>query len=201
MSTDRAEVAVEIAIAEHIINSFQPSSQDGKPDAIVAQVRNRITDNFHSVELQTEQDNQPPPLVAFYRRIAAAFAPIEKERDNTERSSRLTDIKGALEDLRGALPAAAPRSRLDHARSRLLIERQQLLVKNEFTEGFGRIEAWILSISFLTLILLDVVSILWALPILALSIARAWHLDRQCKLRLRKISEIDALIDRIEQAP
>ncbi len=74
-------------------------------------------------------------------------------------------------------------------------------MKNELTEGFGRIEAWGLSITFLVLVLLEAVDILWALPLLALSVCRSWYLDRQCKRRLTKISEIDALIERIELAP
>jgi hypothetical protein len=199
MSTDRAEAAVEIAIANHVANSFQRTSRDRKADAIVLQVRNRITDSFEPSDFQTEQDNHPPALMAFYRRIAAAFAPIAREPETPERASRLADIKGSLENLRSTLPAMAQRSRLDHARSDLLIERQQLLVKNELTEGFGRIEAWILSIAFLGLVLLDAVSLLWALPLLGLSIGRAWYLDRQCRNRLRKITEIDALIARIER--
>ena len=75
-----------------------------------------------------------------------------------------------------------------------------MLVKNQLTEGFGRIECWILSLSFLGLVLLNAVSLLWALPFLGFSIGRAWYLDRTCKRRLKTISEIDALIDRIEQA-
>ena len=200
MSTDRAGAAVEIAIAKHVANSFQRTRRDGKADAVVVKVRNRITDSFQPNELQTEQDNQPPALAAFYRRIAAAFAPIAIEHDTPERSSHLSDIRSSLENLRSALPTVAQKSRLDHAKAHLLIERQQLLVKNELTEGFGRIEAWILSLAFLGLVLLGAVSILWALPFLGLSIGRAWYLDRQCKRRLKKISDIDALIGRIEQA-
>jgi hypothetical protein len=199
MSTDRAEAALEIAIAKHVANSFQRSDQS-KDDTIVVQVRNRITGSFQYGEFQTEQDNRPPALVAFYRRITAAFTPIAIEHDTPERSSRLSDIKGSLEDLRGTLSTVSQKSRMDHAKIHLLIERQQLLVKNQLTEGFGRMEAWILSIAFLGLVLLDVISILWALPILGLSICRAWYLDRQCKHRLKKISEFDALIDRIERA-
>ncbi|QRM30969.1 hypothetical protein [Microvirga sp. VF16] len=200
MSMDRAEAAVEMAIAKHVANSFQRTSRDGKPDTIVVQVRNRITDSFQPSDFQTEQDNQPPALVALYRRIAAAFTPTAREPDTSERTSRLSDIKGSLETLRGALPSMAQRSRLDHARGHLLIERQQLLVKNEMTEGFGRIETWVLSFAFLGLVLLDAVSILWALPFLGLSICRAWYLDRQCKRRLKKIADIDALLGRIERA-
>jgi hypothetical protein len=42
--------------------------------------------------------------------------------------------------------------------------------------------------------------ILWALPFLALSIARSWQMDTRCKGRLRKVAEIDALIERIDLA-
>ncbi|MFL4992400.1 MAG: hypothetical protein ACJ8CF_08745 [Microvirga sp.] len=199
MSTDRAEAAVEIAIAKHVANSFQRNGRN-KDDAIVVQARNCITDSFSLSELQTEQDNQPPALVAFYRRIAAAFTPIAREQETPERASRLTDITGSLENLRSALPSLAQKSKLDHAKAHLLIERQQLLVKNELAEGFGRMEAWILSIAFLGLVLLGALSILWALPFLGLSICRAWYLDKQCKHRLKKIMEIDALVDRIGRA-
>jgi len=201
MSTDRAEAAVETEIAKHVANSFRPSSRDGRREATAAQIRSRITDRFQPAELHIEQDNQPPALVALHRRIIAAFSPIERNHDASDRSSRLSDLRDALERRRHVQSAMPQKSMLEHAKSRLLIERQQLLVKNEFTEGFGRVEAWVLSIAFLALVLLEAVSILWALPILALSICRSWQLDRQCKRRLKKISEIDALIDRIELAP
>jgi hypothetical protein len=199
MSTDRAEAAVELAIAEHVASSFQRNERS-KDGAVVVQIRNRITGNFQSSPCGTEQDNHPPALVAFYRRIAAAFVPIPREPETPERAARLTDIEAALGNLRSALPSVAQRSRMDHAEAHLLMERQQLLVKNELTEGFGRMEAWILSIAFLGLFLLDAVGILWALPFLGLSIGRAWYLDRQCKRRLKKIADIDALIDRIARA-
>jgi hypothetical protein len=200
MSTDRAEAAVETAIAEHVANAFRQTAGNGQADAIASRVRNRITERFAPSELRTEQDNQPPALVAFYRRIASAFAPVGREPETPERVSRLTGIKNSLATLRGSLPAMGQRSRLDHARAELLIERQQLVVKNELTEGFGRMEAWILSISFLTLVIFNGASILWAVPLLGLSIGRAWYLDRQCKRRRKTISEIDALIGRIERA-
>ncbi len=152
MSTDRAEAAVEMAMAEHVANAFRQTAGKGQVDAIASRVRNRITEHFAPRELQTEQDNQPPALVAFYRRIASAFAPIAREPETPERASRLTGIKSSLVTLRGTLPAMGQRSRLDHARAELLIERQHLVVKNELTEGFGRMEAWILSISFLILV-------------------------------------------------
>jgi hypothetical protein len=102
---------------------------------------------------------------------------------------------------RGSQPINHQKHLFEYAKSQLLIERQQLFMRNELTEGFGRIEAWILSIAFLTLVLLNVVSILWALPLLALSIGRAWYLDRECKRRLGKMAEIDSLIERIDHAP
>ena len=112
MSTDRAGAAVEIAIAKHVANSFQRTRRDGKADAVVVKVRKSITDSFQPSDLQTEQDNQPPALAAFYRRIAAAFAPIAIEHDTPERSSHLSDIRSSLENLRSALSTVAQKSRL-----------------------------------------------------------------------------------------
>lgn len=201
MSMERAEAALESAIAAHVAASFQRNDRGDEPETTAAQIRSRITDRFQAVEIPTEQDNQPPALVVFYRRIAAAFAPIAREPESAERSSSLADLKNGLATLRSALPLAPQRSRLDHAKTRLLIERQQLLMQNEFTEGFGRIEVWILSIAALTLVLLEAVGILWALPLLALSIARSWQMDRRCKARLRKVAEIDALVERIDLMP
>ena len=199
MSMDRAEAAVETAIAEHVANSFRPTAGNGQTDVIASRVRNRITGSFPPSELRTEQDNQPPALVAFYRRIASALSPIAREPETPERASRLTEIRSSLETLRSTLPAMGQRSRLDRARAELLIERQQLVVKNELTEGIGRMEAWILSIAFLILVIFNGASILWAVPLLGLSIGRAWYLDRQCKHRRATISEIDILIGRIER--
>ena len=201
MSTERAEAALESAIAAHVAASFQRNDRGDEPETTAAQIRSRITDRFQAVEIPTEQDNQPPALVVFYRRIAAAFAPIARELESAERSSSLADLKNGLANLRSALPAMPQRSKLDHAKTRLLIERQQLLMQNEFTEGFGRIEVWILSIAALTLVLLEAVGILWALPLLALSIARSWQMDRRCKARLGKVAEIDALVERIDLMP
>ena len=201
MSTERAEAALESAIAAHVAASFQRNDRGDEPETTAAQIRSRITDRFQAVDIPTEQDNHPPALVVFYRRIAAAFAPIAREPESAERSSSLADLKNGLATLRSALPAMPQRSKLDHAKTRLLIERQQLLMQNEFTEGFGRIEVWILSIAALTLVLLEAVGILWALPLLALSIARSWQMDRRCKARLRKVAEIDALVERIDLMP
>ena len=200
MSSERAEAALESAIAAHVAASFRRSDQGDEAETTAAQIRSRITDRLKPDAIPTEQDNQPPALVVFYRRIAAAFAPIAREPESAERAAGLTNIKNGLETLRSALPAAPQRSRLDHAKTRLLIERQQLLMQNEFTEGFGRIEVWILSIASLTLVLLEAVGILWALPFLALSIARSWQMDRRCKARLGKVAEIDALVERIDLA-
>jgi hypothetical protein len=194
MSTDRAEPAVETAIKSHAAGS-------GQPGTTAAHIRNRITDRFQPDELRIEQDNQPPALVALQRRITAAFSPIEREDDTPDRSSALTALKETLERQRSARPKPAQAHLLAYAKSQLLIERGQLFLKNEFTEGFGRLEIWALSIAILTLVLLNVVSILWALPLATLSIGRAWHLDRKCGRRLAKIAEIDALLERIEHAP
>jgi hypothetical protein len=197
MSTNRAGATIETAIARHVATIFEHGAQG----TTVAQIRGRITDEFEPAELRTEQDNQPPALVALHRRIVAAFAPVERAYDTPDRVSDLAKLRGSLERQRSPRQAIEQKHLLGYAKSQLLIERQQLFLKNEFTEGFGRIEAWVLSIAFLTLVLLNAVNILWALPLLGLSICRAWHLDRQCKRRLGKIAEIDSLIERIEYAP
>ncbi|MGF9756450.1 hypothetical protein AAII07_14705 [Microvirga sp. 0TCS3.31] len=197
MSTDRAGATIEAAIAGHVASVFE----NGRQVTAVAQIRNYITDHFEQSARHTEQDNQPPALVALHRKIVAAFAPIERAYDTPDRVSDLAELRGSLERQRSSRPVIEQQHLLGYAKSQLLIERQQLFMKNEFTEGFGRIEAWILSSAFLTLVLLNAVSILWALPLLGLSICRAWYLDRQCKRRLGKIAGIDSLIERIEHAP
>jgi len=197
MSTERAGTTIETAIARHVTSVFE----NGRQQTTISQIRSRITDDFEATDRQTGQDNQLPALIALHRRIVAAFAPRTTAYDIPNRVSDLAELRGTLEPQRSSRQANEQRHLLDYAKSQLLIERQQLFLKNEFTEGFGRIEAWVLSIAFLTLVLLNVVSILWALPLLILSIGRAWCLDRQCKRRLRKISEIDSLIERIAHAP
>jgi hypothetical protein len=199
MSIDRAESGIEIVIAEHVATSFQRRIDQHGTTATT--IRNRITDTFPTGPIGTEQDNQPPALVSLYRRIAAAFAPTTIEPHSDERAMQLKDLKGTITTFRSEKAAARKIHLLEHARTCLLMERQQLFLKNEFTEGFGRIEAWILSMTFLVLVLPGSISLVWALPILGLSIARAWYLDRQCKRRLKKISDIDTLIDRIDLAP
>src|SRR5688500_13312591 len=186
MSTDRAESGVETAIKRHLAKSYQQGTT-------AAYIRNRITDSFQPDVLRIEQDKQPPALVSLQRRIISAFSPIEREYDISDRSADLAALKRTLERQRSAPSRPDQKHLLAHAKSQLLIERQQLFLKNEFTEGFGRLEIWALSIAILTLFLLNVVSVFWGLPLFALSIGRAWHLDRQCKRRLAKISEIDAL--------
>ena len=197
MATDRAGATIETAIAKHVAGLFERDERG----TIVAHIRRRITDDFGQTELQTGQDNQPPALAALHRRIVAAFTPIDRAYDTPDRASDITELRVALERQRGSRQVDHQKHLFEYAKSQLLIERQQLFLKNELTEGFGRIEAWILSITFLTLVLLNVVSILWALPLLMLSVGRAWYLDRQCKRRLGKITEIDSLIGRIDQAP
>lgn len=202
MSMDRAESAVETAIAQHVAASYHPDSRNGKAEALGPHIRNRIIDSFEPGQLRTEQDNRPPALVAFCRCIVAAFS--HKEAAvlfHEDRSSQLADLKGAINSLRSAQPAAPRSHLLDYARICLLNERQHLFMRNELTEGFGRIEIWVLSVTFLVLVLLQTVNLLWALPLLALSVCRSWYLDRQCRRRLKKISEIDALIERIELTP
>jgi hypothetical protein len=202
MSSDRAEAAIEGAIAEHVAACFAPGESRIKSEAQAAQIRQRIIDSFEPGVLPSEQDNRPPALVSLYQRIAAAFSHVDTDAPvHLDRSPELAGLRGSLQSLRRSQPIVARSRLLEHAKARLLNERQQLFMKNELTEGFGRIEAWGLSITFLVLVLLEAVDILWALPILALSVCRSWYLDRQCKRRLTKISEIDALIERIELAP
>lgn len=201
MSTDRAESAVETAITRHVARAYQHREQGDPQGTMAAQIRGRITDSYQSDELRTEQDNQPPALVALQRRIVAAFSPIKREYDTPDRSSDLADLKRSLERQRNARPRPDQKHLLAYARSQLLIERQQLSLKNEFVEGFGRLEIWVLSIALLTLMLLNVIGVLWALPLVTIGIGRAWYLDGQCKRRLGKISEIDALLERIGHAP
>ena len=202
MSSDRAEAAIETVIAKHVAASFAPGEARTESEAHAAQIRSRIIDSFEAGHLPAEQDNRPPALVKLYKSITAAFSHIETNVPiQLDRSSELAGLKDCLKDLRRNQPMAARSHLLEHAKARLLNERQQLFMKNELTEGFGRIEAWALSIIFLVLVLLETVSILCALPLLALSVCRSWHLDRQCKARLKKIAEIDALIDRIELGP
>jgi hypothetical protein len=191
MSMDRAGTAIEAMIAEHVAGVFE----HGRQVTAVAQIRNCIIDNFEPNALKTEQDNQPPALAALHRRIAAVFAPIERAYDTPDRISDLAELRERLKRRGNPQQATEQKHLLGYAKSQLLIERQQFLLKNELTEGFGRIEAWILSVAFLTLVLLNVVGILWALPLLGLSICRAWYLDRHCKRRLGKIAEIDSLIE------
>ena len=197
MSTDRAEATIEAAIAGHVASIFE----HGRKVTAVAQIRNRITDHFEPNAPQLEQDNRPPALVALHRRIAAAFAPVQRAYDTPDRVSDLAELRGSLERQLSPQQGTEQKLLLGYAKSQLLIERQQLFLQNQFTEGFGRIEAWVLSSVFLALVLLNVVSILWALPLLGLSIGRACYLDRQCKRRLGKIAEIDSLVARIEHAP
>jgi hypothetical protein len=197
MSSDRAGATIETAIARHVASTFEREGQG----TTVAQIRRRITENFEPVALPTGQDNQPPALVALHRRIVAAFVPRERAYDTPDRFSDIAELKNVLERQRSSRPVNHQRHLFEYAKNQLLIERQQLFMRNEFTEGFGRIEAWILSVAFLTLVLLNAISILWALPLLALSIGRAWHLDRQCKRRSVKMAEIDSLIERIDHAP
>ena len=197
MSSDRAGATIETTIARHVASTFERGGQG----ATVAQIRRRITDNFGPAAPPTGQDNHPPALVALHRRIVAAFAPRERAYDTPDRLCDIAELRGAHVRQRGSQPINHQKHLFEYAKSQLLIERQQLFMRNELTEGFGRIEAWILSIAFLTLVLLNVVSILWALPLLALSIGRAWYLDRECKRRLGKMAEIDSLIERIDHAP
>jgi len=194
---ERAEATVESATETGLAPAIHSGSRNvGKPMA--AQVRSRITDSFTAVELHIEQDNHPPALVTFYRRVAALFSIPKGEIEASDRAHLLAGLRSSLGKLHTRQAKASGRNYLVHAREQLLIERQRLILKNEIVQGYGRIEVWLLSVASLSLLMFNSVSLLWALPPLALSIGRSWYLDRQCKMRLRTVSEIDALIGRIE---
>ncbi len=194
MSIDRAHVAVEVMIADHVAASFQQSAVAPKAETTASQIRSRITDQFERTKPGSEQDNRPPALTELRNRIIEIFGPVRDEPISHERAEALDGLQQSLERLRGASLGIASRSGSSALHMQLLLERQQLALKNEFTEGFGRVEIWIVSIAALGLVLLNAIDFIWALPILALGIGRSWLLDRRCRKRHARIAEIDTLV-------
>lgn len=193
MSIDRASHAVEIMIADHVAASFQAKTAP-KVETTASQVRNRITDQFARAQPGTDQDNRPPALTQLRNRIIEIFGPAREETTSHERSEALESLQQSLERIRVAKAKPVPQENRDPLYMQLLLERQQLVLKNEFTEGFGRVEIWLVSIAALALVLLNAISFVWALPILVLGIGRSWYLDRRCRQRHMRIAEIDGLL-------
>lgn len=195
MSVERAHVAIESLIADQVAISFKRTNQSGSSESTAAQIRSRITDHFQHDKLGSEQDNAPPALLALRKRLVAAFAPPQVVDASQNRAELLDNLQTALAELRHRRTAALPQAPEQPLHVDLLLERQQLLLKNEFTEGFGRVEIGLVSVAVLALVLLRAIDFLWAIPILALGIGRSWHLDRACKKRLARIAEIDAVVE------
>ena len=193
MSVERANVAIENLIADHVAASFRQDASPAEAETTVDQVRRRITDHFQPATLGTEQDNAPPAFRVVQAILTKAFPPGELPSFSDKRAEQLELLQATLEKLRRAAAASNPRHG-NAIRADLLLERQQLTLKNEFTEGFGRFETWLVSLSALALVLLDAIDYLWVFPILTLSVGRSWYLDRQCKKRRARIMEIDALV-------
>jgi hypothetical protein len=194
MSIDRAHVAVEVMIADHIATSFQQKAAEPKAETTASQIRSRITDQFGHPKPGSEQDNRPPALIELRNNIIEIFGPVRDEPISHERAEALESLLQSLKQRHAAGLKSTPQAGSNPLYMQLLLEREQLVLKNEFTEGFGRIEIWIVSISALGLVLLNAIDFMWALPILALGIGRSWFLDRKCKERHARITEIDALI-------
>lgn len=194
MSIDRAHVAVEIMIADHVAASFQRNAVAPKIETTASQIRSRITDQFERTQLGSEQDNRPPALTELRNRIIEIFGPVREEPTSHERAEALESLQQSLERLRSSSSKIASQSSSDPLHMQLLLERQQLALKNEFTEGFGRVEIWLVSIAALGLVLLNAIDFVWALPILALGIGRSWLMDRKCKKRHARIAEIDTAL-------
>jgi hypothetical protein len=194
MSIDRAHVAVEVMIADHIAASFHRDADAPKIETTASQIRSRITDQFEHPKPGSEQDNRPPALMELRNNIIEIFGPVRDEPISHERANALESLLQSLKQRREVGLKIASQGDSNPLYMQLLLEREQLVLKNEFTEGFGRIEIWLVSISALGLVLLNAIDFMWALPILALGIGRSWFLDRRCKERHARITEIDALI-------
>jgi hypothetical protein len=199
MPVERAHIAVENLIADHVAVSFRPRDRVETGENTAAQIRNRITDRFQHAAVGSEQDNAPPAIVALRDRLVTVFSPASKLAPSHDRAEQLAFLQAEIQEFRHrrTIGVAAQQAKPLHVE--LLLERQQLVLKNEFTEGFGRVETWLVSIAALTLVLLRAIDFLWALPILAIGIGRSWYLDRQCKKRIARIAEIDSIVE--ESAP
>jgi hypothetical protein len=200
MSVERANVAVESLIADHVAASFRQEASPAEAENTADQVRRRITDHFQPATLGTEQDNAPPGFRVVQAILVKAFPAAEMPSFSHKRGEQLVLLHAALEEFRRAAATSNPKpGKALHPG--LFLERQQLALKNELTEGFGRFETWLVSISALTLVLLEAIDYLWVLPILALSVGRSWYLDHQCKKRRARIMEIDAVVQPAAQWP
>ncbi|MCG7391544.1 hypothetical protein MHY87_01300 [Microvirga sp. ACRRW] len=193
MSVERANVAVEHMIADHVAVSFKQKASPAGAESTAAQIRQCITDKFELVAPGNEQDNSPPAIQLLRDSLIKAFSPAQAPNTSQSRAEQLALLHSSLEGMR-RISAVATLKPGKPVHVDLLLERQQLVLKNEFTEGFGRFETWLISIAALALVLLNAIDYLWAIPILALSVGRSWHLDRQCKKRRERIAEIDAVV-------
>jgi hypothetical protein len=194
MSLGRAHVAIENLIADHVALSFGQKAQRGSTASTAAQIRSRITDQFQHGALGPDQDNSPSAILALRDRIAKAFPLPPPRIEAPDRFEQLARLRTTLESLRSENRDSS------HHREKpvhwdLLLERQQLALRTELTEGFGRLEMWLVSIATLILVMLRAIDFIGALPILAAGIGRSWYLDRQCTKRHARIAEIDALVE------
>ncbi len=196
MSAERSNIAVESLIADHVAVSFRKKASSVRSDT-ASQIRSRITDHFQFGAPGSEQDNVPPAAKILHDGLIRAFTflPPQSPALPHDRTEEIVRLQASAQELHRAV-ASAPGARAP-AHVSLLLKRQQFALKNELTEGLGRLEVSLVSITTLALILLDAINYLWALPILALTIGRSWQLDRQCKKRRAKIEEIDAIVQPI----
>jgi len=193
MSVERTRITVENLIADHVAVSFGQKNLRGPVESMAARIRSRITDRFRHGPLGPEQDNAPPVVRTLCNHLVKVPLPVEGNGRSQERTEQLALLRTTLEALRSENRIPAPYRALP-VRLGLLLERQQIALKNEFVEGFGRIEMGLVAITVLALVMLRAIDFLWALPILALGIGRSWYLDRRCRKRLSRIAEIDALV-------
>lgn len=184
--------AVESLIAEHVATSFKEKKSPATDASTAAQIRNCITDRLKPVSVSSDQDNSPPAVLVHYNQPSRAFSLTPPVGISQVRASRLDLLHRSLEELR-LKAGGATRGHSHPAPIELILERQQLALKNELTEGFGRLETWFVSITAFALVLLNAIDVFWALPVLALSIGRSLHLDWQCKKRSLRMAEIDTL--------
>lgn len=194
MSAETTPIAIESMIADHVALSFKQEEASSEAGGTAAKIRSRITNRFQPFEVSPEQDNAPPAVQALYGRLFRAFTLAPPAAGSPhDRLPQLKRLHDKLEALHGASKSSADRGAAA-PQVNLLLERQGLAMKNEYTVGFGRLEICLVAIAAFIPVLLDSIDFVWALPVLALSIGRSWHLDRQCKKRSARIAEIDAAV-------